>query len=85
MKQRWLDLTLQRPWLVLLLGILFVFAAGFGGKICIFVATIACFLNRTIPNVLPTKKCRTCSAKTKMPLLSHLTRECVYHRNPFAG
>lgn len=32
MKQRWLDLTLQRPWLVLLLGILFVFAAGFGSK-----------------------------------------------------
>lgn len=32
MKQRWLEFTLQRPWLVLLLGILFVFAAGFGSK-----------------------------------------------------
>ena len=32
MQQHWLNLTLQRPWLVLLLGILLVFAAGFGGK-----------------------------------------------------
>lgn len=49
MKQLWLNSAVRHPWLVLLLGVLFVGAAGFGGKNLYFRGDYKVFFEETNP------------------------------------